>query len=118
MQAPLKLNYTALLWVLQLVVELVAAGNPMLFSAEEWTYSEDSFRTGTYKCSGTVFNPKLEREVRKRPVPPPPPMHLDLLDEKGTFYSDKEYRERDDGHEEVANNASILASIRSCLFCT
>lgn len=92
----------------------------MLFSAEEWTYSEDSLRTGTYKVSGTVFNPKLERVVRARPPPPPPPMQLylsdqDTLNEKQPLLLEKERRQQED---EVANgDTSILASIKACMLC-
>lgn len=56
---------------LQLVVEVVAAGSPKVMSQEAWTYSEDSFRTASYKVYGTVFNPKVERNVRRPPPPPP-----------------------------------------------
>jgi len=55
----------------QLVVEVVAAGSPKVMSQEAWTYSEDSFRTASYKVYGTVFNPKVERNVRRPPPPPP-----------------------------------------------
>lgn len=106
----------------QLVVEMVAAGHPMLFSAEEWTYSEDSLRTGTYKVSGTVFNPKLEREVRRRPPPPPPPMQMQmrlpedntpremtpLLSEKGLLRQEE---------QAASSHGSFLASIQSCMLC-
>lgn len=40
-------------------------------SQEAWTYSEDSFRTASYKVYGTVFNPKVERNVHRPPPPPP-----------------------------------------------
>lgn len=60
----------------QLVVELVAAGNPTVMSEEVYTYSSESFRTASYKCSGTVFNPHLERIVRRPPPPPTPAMRV------------------------------------------
>jgi hypothetical protein len=97
----------------------------MLYSEESWTYSEDSFRTATYKVTGTVFNPHLAREVRKRPPPPPPPMQLELpssdsekapligMGEKGEIVYPQQQEE-----EHAKRSTSIIASIQSCLFCT
>ncbi|CAD6579794.1 MAG: hypothetical protein CYPHOPRED_001007 [Cyphobasidiales sp. Tagirdzhanova-0007] len=59
----------------QLVIELIAAGKPMRMSDDVYTYLESSFRTSSYACRGTVFNPKVERLIRK---PPPPIAHMTL----------------------------------------
>lgn len=64
------------------MLELVAAGNPRVMAAESWRflvrlrraeYAADtqpgSFRTATYVCRGTVFNPHIELDMGKRAQP-------------------------------------------------
>ena len=62
--------------VVQLVIEIIAAGQPLRMSDDVYTYLETSFRTASYKCSGTVFNPKLEKMVRRPPPPIMPTMSM------------------------------------------
>ena len=63
----------------------------MRLSEDVYTFLSASYRTATYKCSGTVFSPKVEREIRRPPPPaaraymtfqPSPTEETSLLDEK------------------------------------
>lgn len=96
---------------MQLVIELVAAGSPKVMSDECWTYSEDSFRTASYKISGTVFNPKVERVVR-RPPPPPAPMQIPAASEETPLLSEKQAM-----HDELADAQSYCSRLKAMFCC-
>ena len=89
---------TIIIMQVQLVIELVAASHPIVMAEESFVYRESSFRTASYVCRGTVFNPHLERAVRKIPVPPPPsaPLHeqvqarTSFCDEKTSLLGEKQ----------------------------
>lgn len=105
--------------IVQLVIELVAAGNPKVMAEESWTYDEDSFRTATYKTSGTVFNPKVERVVRARPPPPPPPAPLALMavpasEDTPLLEKQEKQTEPSDAVEESTAASSCLARLLCC----
>ncbi|KAL7009546.1 hypothetical protein EMMF5_000453 [Cystobasidiomycetes sp. EMM_F5] len=74
----------------QLVIELIAASHPKIISQESYTFSESSFRTASYICHGTVFNPSLEKAPRKLPPPPVAVMtQSHMQDEKTALLADK-----------------------------
>lgn len=68
-----------------MVIELIAAGRPLRMSDDVYTYLDTSFRTASYKCTGTVFNPKLEKNIRKLP-PPVQPMMVEYTEKTPLFY--------------------------------
>jgi hypothetical protein len=100
--------------LVQLVIELIAASKPMRMADEVYTYSESSFRTATFKCSGTVFNPKLERMIRRPPPPPTAAMSLPIVHEKTPLIDSKELARQEEGQEMTRSGwATTLCCCRS-----
>lgn len=80
-------------------------------SEECWTFSEDSFRTASYKVSGTVFNPHVGRVVR-RPPPPPLAMEVPTATEDTPLLSEKQAL-----HDELEQAEDSYCTRLKAMFC-
>lgn len=80
-------------------------------SQESWTYSEDSFRTASYKIYGTVFNPKVERNVRRAPPPPAAAMQIPATEDT-PLLSEKQAM-----HDELEEEDSYCSRLKAMFCC-